>query len=1582
MKFNKKIFVLLCVLLLIVVAFTGCSKNIKKTSTQETAFKVLGADSGNILTISSLTIKDVKVSSSEGLFKAALTVDKTYNVTVKCDGYKDMNLSYKAVKRNNVYELKMERYLLDVEGYVIGDGSNPVSGVNVDIKELKKSVTTNSEGYYYITEVPAGVGEEDKYTLTFKKANFDDITKEVHICEKNSINKNISTAILNQSNVADSDTVERMVFSFDNINLGDIDPDSLKGNITGTVISSQGEIIEGALVTIKETKQSYVTDYNGVYEFNDVKIGNYELSISHSSYKSANKNIVVERDKTTTVDVTMSVLSDSSVSGVTAAGASITLDDGVNSYSSTADSEGKFNITGVVEGDNYNLSISHADYNSVSKKIVVNVKENTYVGTINLEAKPGKIKGQAPLNSTVSWNNSTVDITDSADLSFEFSNVPSGEQKVYVYLDNYNTKEIKVTVGANKTVDLGMVDLDSLPGSISGTVTSSTTGDGIPGVVVKLVGKSREVTTDSNGDYTFNEVNEGSFQLEYISSDFAKKTINVSVTKNQNTINDVVLVASPGSISGITIADTVVTVRETGDSDISDSDGNFNITGVAEGSGYNLDFVNSDYEQKNITVDVIRNQNTSVGQVSLTGKPGTIKGESLLNALVKVDGQSVELTDPSNIFFEFNDISNGQHTVTVSLADYETKEIKVTVGPNETLDLGMIDLTALPGSISGTVTSSTSGDGIAGVVVKLVGKNREVTTDSNGNYSFNEIDEGSCQLEFISNDFAKKTINVSITKNQNTTADVVLIANPGSVSGTTIPGTTVTVRETGDSATADSDGNFKVTGVAEGNGYHLDFDNDDYVLKTLTINIARNQNTSVGTVNLAGKPGTIEGEAPFLNTEIKLDSSSKITITDTTDFSFIYSDVSLGEHIISVSYPDYITSEIPVTIGPNDNIDLGNITLVSKPGNISGVVTDDSGTDLENVKVMIVETGEYTFTDSNGEYSFNDIEEDSYQLEYTLNGYSKLSVNINVAKNQTTTKNVQMIATPGSVSGITTPGSVNISMSGPASYSFTSNSNGNFSKSSIKPGIYSVTFSKSNYSSVTKTSVVIEKGLNTDVGTITLNALPGSISGTTTAYADVYFAGKHVQANSSGSWSITGVEPGTNTLRIEKTNYETFTKEYTVNINANTDTGTNTLVGLPGTVTGIIKSSLTSSGLEGATVTVTETGQSSITDSSGKYTISGINPGTGYHLEIKEADHVSGSDSFNISPNQTTNAGTVTLTVKTGSISGLTDPGTTSLNMSGPASYSFSSGSDGNFNKTGIKPGIYSVTFSKANYSSKTMNNISINPGANTDMSNINLNPLPGKITGILVDSIYSSTKIPGASISGAGATVTSNSSGYFVITNVTNGAHTLTITKDGYEEKNVSGINVGANQTVNLGNVELEGLASGIGDLDVTVYDESGNIISASVTLLETGTTVTSSSGVEFKDIPEGTYNIKATKSGFFSKTATATVLSDKTTNFSMDLISETALDDKGYVEGYVKSDEGNSKTGIIVSIDGYTSITGSDGYYIIMLPEGTYSSIVLYYNSIGSHEVYDYTCTSEFVSVTRNQTSRLDFTVYKMFQ
>jgi acid phosphatase len=327
-----------------------------------------------------------------------------------------------------------------------------------------------------------------------------------------------------------------------------------------------------------------------------------------------------------------------------------------------------------------------------------------------------------------------------------------------------------------------------------------------------------------------------------------------------------------------------------------------------------------------------------------------------------------------------------------------------------------------------------------------------------------------------------------------------------------------------------------------------------------------------------------------------------------------------------------------------------------------------------------------------------------------------------------------------------------------------------------------------------------------------------------------------------------------------------------------------------GTITGQVTNHSTGAALSGATVSYS--GGSTTTNSSGNYTLSNVPAGsinvtatlTGFTSQTASVNVNSGATStqnFALSPASTT----------PGTITGRVTNASTGAALSG-ATVSYSGGSvttdsGGNYTLSNVPAGNVAVTASMSGFVSQTAT-VNVAAGA-TSTQNFALAPSGGGGSGSIsgkITNVSNGIPLSGATISFSGGSTTSDSNGNYSFSNVATGTYSVTATRTGYVHLTQSAtVTSGAATTLNFG------LATG-GKVAGTVTSSSGAVVSgASVTItggvVNTTVHVTTSSAGQYNSnwVPIGSYTVTVTAPGHTTQSKNANIATGNTTTLNFTL-------------------------------------------------------------------------------------------------
>jgi len=217
-------------------------------------------------------------------------------------------------------------------------------------------------------------------------------------------------------------------------------------------------------------------------------------------------------------------------------------------------------------------------------------------------------------------------------------------------------------------------------------------------------------------------------------------------------------------------------------------------------------------------------------------------------------------------------------------------------------------------------------------------------------------------------------------------------------------------------------------------------------------------------------------------------------------------------------------------------------------GTIDGVVTDSAGTPLAGATVSAGSVAAVTGTD--GKYTLAGITPGNVVVAASAAGYLPQSSTVLVVKDLHTIANFQLVKNTGTLVGTVTDASTGALLSGvtvlmTGGPSATTAANGTYSFNDCTAGTYTVTYSKTGYTSQTK-SVTVSAGQTTTASVALVpiaSAANLALNKTATAsstYSTTYSAAKAFDGSATTYWRSTSA--GTQWLRIDLGSSQSFKK--------------------------------------------------------------------------------------------------------------------------------------------------------------------------------------------------------------------------------------------------------------------------------------------------------------------------------------------------------------------------------------------------------------------------------------------------------
>ena len=307
-------------------------------------------------------------------------------------------------------------------------------------------------------------------------------------------------------------------------------------------------------------------------------------------------------------------------------------------------------------------------------------------------------------------------------------------------------------------------------------------------------------------------------------------------------------------------------------------------------------------------------------------------------------------------------------------------------------------------------------------------------------------------------------------------------------------------------------------------------------------------------------------------------------------------------------------------------------------GTVSGTVVDGATNQpLNGVAIQLSgDGGQFASTSNGGAFSVTNVPAGSYQISLSVNGYSSYSETVTVSAGSIINLGTILLSaspTFGMIQGTITDAStglplsgVVITITGSSSWSATTASDGSFKLTDITPGSVTLSASMTGYYAVSGTGAVTAGGTLTFSPSLSTSppvATTGGIKGTVTDSATgLPIQGALVTITPDpagtgplatdvlGMFALASMEPGTYTVTINAANYTGQTYLVTILGGVITDLGSIRLNPSPTsatlTVFGVVWDAETNNPIAGAEVSVRGTDQTALTDSGGRYTLSGL----------------------------------------------------------------------------------------------------------------------------------------------------------------------------------------------------------------------------------------------------------------------------------------------------------------------------------------------------------------------------------------
>lgn len=906
-------------------------------------------------------------------------------------------------------------------------------------------------------------------------------------------------------------------------------PGVLAGQVTDAV-TAQPVPVATVSYTAGGATNSAITDANGKYALSGVIEGSYSITAGGSGYVSQTVGVSVGPAASMTQNWSLSPLPGSisgrvtdATTGLAASGATVSYGAGGVTVSATSDLNGNYTLSGVQEGS-YTVTASGSGFASQWASVTVGpgsaVTQNyalvplagTISGKVTDAGTAASISGASVTFTAAGVARSAT--TDASGM-YSVSDVPApGTYALTVIAAGYSTQTASVPVnrGGVATANFAM---QLLPGSITGQVTDARTAAPINGATVSYVvnGSAITSTTDGRGNYILSNVPPGSYAVTGAASGYNSQAQTLIVITNAATAGAFALTPLPGSIAGqvtdgstgrgiagATVAYSVGSVTTTG---ITDANGNYGFTSVAEGS-YNLTASAPGYSNQAATA-VVGAGAATIQNFALPLLPGSIAGQVTDSSTgIAIGGTSISYTSAgtttatttdANGNYSLTGLAPATYSLTASAAGYTPQGAGVVVATNATTTQNFA-LAVLPGAIAGTIRDSHTAAVIGGATVSYAtgGVTTKVTADAGGAYRLANVPPGTYTVTASATGYAGQSIAVSVTTNATTTQNFSLAPQDGSIAGrvtdagngAAIPGATVSfvASQTAMSATADAAGSYTFAVVPQGT-YTLTAVASNYGSQSQQVTVVPG-GSAAQNFSLSLLPGSLRGQvtdnvtAQPINGATVAYTTGAVTTSATADASGNYTlaGVPPGSYTLNTTAPGYSGQSQTVVVSANA-ASTQNFSLAPLPGSISGRLSDSlTGKLIGGAMISYTASGVITTVtaDANGNYAIANLTEGSYTLTGAASGYSNLAQSVNLGPGGAATANLALVPLPGSINGTVTDVSTGKAIVGAVvaigGGSGTTNAAGAYSIANVTEGTYILTASANGYNSQTQAAVV------------------------------------------------------------------------------------------------------------------------------------------------------------------------------------------------------------------------------------------------------------------------------------------------------------------------------------------------------------------------------------------------------------------------------------------------------------------------------------------------------------------------------
>lgn len=1185
-------------------------------------------------------------------------------------------------------------------------------------------------------------------------------------------------------------------------------------SVSGQVISTAGEPISNAFVRVLDANETVIgtgaTDLGGSYAIGNLPPGTFSVVVTAPDFSNATGGVSLSPGETVTgLDFQLQPnpgalsgqVTDTNGNPIQGAAVIIRLSDGAFVTSVLTSQFGNFLVEGLAP-ESY-IVVANADNFSTQSVGAIVRSNQTTVANVTLTNTTGDVRGRVVDQSgnLVTGNNIEIKLFDNSGLllrafasesdgTFMIFSLASGRYLINASAPGFTASTVPVDVVANEAVPV-TVTLNPSPSTLTGRVVNRSNGQGIPGAFVTVttpegIFLAREVSGD-NGSFTILRLPPNSVVASTTAENFGSDAVTAFLSPDTTTTITLALSPNPGSLTGF-------------------------VTNLQSG-------------------------NPIPGSVVIVS---TATGAEVTNVVSDVFGQYLA-----------SGLDPGTYRAVVSAEDFAKETASFTISAGQTTVLSFA-LSPLSGAVQGTVRNQQTDQPVPNttVVARTLSASGPIIamtlTDEQGQYILTGLAAGSYTVVANAEGFGSAESSVNVPQNRTVNLDILLGENPAAVQGTVrstqtgavLPNTLIRLFTNAgvliQSVQTDSDGFYRITGFSAGQ-YRLIAINPNFQREELSFTVTLGE---VETVNfdLDPNPGSITGKitdaqtnSPLVGSLVLIFGASEVdslarVLTDNVG-NYTVNGLPPDTYTVAASAVNYARNSVGSSVEPNMTT-VTNIALFPNPASIQGSVVSNTGVAIINATVKVIDNNGVVLgtaaTDSNGNYAISNLPAGTFFVIVTAPAFASAvgGVTLNIGENE---EGVDFVLTPdpGSIRGTVAvsgePGSVVagatvdiINQNGVTVQTTATNVNGEYFVGGLAPDSYTVVANKSGFSPDFVGAVVISD--QTTTANLFLSQQFGTISGRVVDQKENPINGndisvrlidengvilKTILAAQNGTFIFSNIRPGRYLINVTANGFQSAAAPVLVVANETAEI-TVSLMRLSGSVAGGVVNSATEGVIEGAQVTVTDPNgillATIVTDRTGRFTVSGLPPGTvnitasknGFGTDSKAAIIEAGDTAttlLSLSPSPGDLRGAVVNRNTGSSIAGASVIVIDFNNTVVATVLTETSGDYGVFN---LEAGSYQVTASAENFDTQ-ITSVEILP-AQTTLDNFQLAPNPGNFSGRVTNGLTGEA-IAGASVevrtlgpAGPIVAVTlTNRAGEYVVTGLPPGVYTVVTSKENF---------------------------------------------------------------------------------------------------------------------------------------------------------------------------------------------------------